>query len=198
MRELVEMEPSPRAYSERGDSSLDYPRRVMRHWKYIYGIGFLFCIVAANWAVTRFGMVPVGFGLYATAGTYFAGVSFSLRDFLQDTGGKGSVVLVILLGTLLSAIISPTFAIASGSAFLFSEFADFAVYTPLRKRFWISAVFASNIVGSVIDSVIFLQLAFGNINDIWGQVLGKFWMTLPFIAGVFFLKRKRQNLDLVL
>ena len=45
---------------------------------------FLGCILAANYVTSRYGMVPVGFGLIATAGTYFAGLSFVLRDSLHD------------------------------------------------------------------------------------------------------------------
>jgi hypothetical protein len=34
-------------------------------------------IVGANWALATFGVVPVGFGLYAPAGVYFAGLAFT-------------------------------------------------------------------------------------------------------------------------
>ena len=39
-----------------------------------------------------------------------------------------------------------------GTAFLLSELADFAVYTPLAERRWLTAVVASNIVGTIVDS----------------------------------------------
>ena len=35
--------------------------------KLLPALGFLGCILAANWVTTRYGMVPVGFGLIATA-----------------------------------------------------------------------------------------------------------------------------------
>jgi uncharacterized PurR-regulated membrane protein YhhQ (DUF165 family) len=47
-------------------------------------VAFLACIIAANYVTTEHGMVPVGFGLMATAGTYFAGLTFVLRDSIQD------------------------------------------------------------------------------------------------------------------
>ena len=71
---------------------------------------------------------------------------------------------------------------ASAAAFCFSELADFAVYTPMRKRFPAFSVVMAGLVGSIIDSAIFLSLAFGSIDFIVGQVLGKFWMSL--LAGV--------------
>jgi uncharacterized PurR-regulated membrane protein YhhQ (DUF165 family) len=40
------------------------------------------------------------------------------------------------------------------------------------------AVFASSVVGLVVDTMIFLQLAFGNTDMMWGQVVGKGWMVL--------------------
>ncbi|PDW00054.1 hypothetical protein CJ255_21180 [Candidatus Viridilinea mediisalina] len=91
-------------------------------------------IVAANLAITYLGIVPVGFGLMAPAGVYFAGLAFSLRDALHETLGRRWVVGAILLGALLSAVLSPQLALASGLAFLVSELADYAVYAPLRAH----------------------------------------------------------------
>lgn len=53
----------------------------------IYAALYVCTIVAANAAIQRFGMVPVGFGLLAPAGVYFAGLAFTLRDLTQDTPG---------------------------------------------------------------------------------------------------------------
>jgi uncharacterized PurR-regulated membrane protein YhhQ (DUF165 family) len=80
-------------------------------------------------------MVPVGFGLVATAGTYFAGLAFVLRDSVQDAGGRRLVLTLIIAGALLSYLVSdPFIALASGVAFLVSETVDMGIYTPLRKR----------------------------------------------------------------
>ena len=54
-----------------------------------------------------------------------------------------------------------------------------------------SAVLASSVVGLVIDSVLFLWLAFGSLDYVAGQIVGKLWMVLlalPFIHWV----RKRE------
>jgi uncharacterized PurR-regulated membrane protein YhhQ (DUF165 family) len=51
-----------------------------------------------------------------------------------------------VIGAGLSALVSPQFAVASGIAFLVSELADLAVYTPLRQRNWLAAVALSNTV----------------------------------------------------
>ena len=155
--------------------------------------GYIATIFAANWAIVTFGFVPVGFGLLAPAGVYFAGLAFTLRDATQEYLGKRYAVLAVIAGASLSALVSPQFALASGVAFLLSELADFAVYTPLRARSWLAAVLASNVVGLVIDSALFLYLAFGSLDFLIGQVVGKSWMTLLAVVliGMYRATRKR-------
>ena len=138
---------------------------------------YLATVVLANVAVVLWGVVPVGFGLYAPAGVYFAGLAFTLRDTTQDALGRRGVVWAILLGAALSAAFSPALAGASAVAFLVSELLDYAVYTPLRDKRWLTAVTASNVAGAVADSAIFLWLAFGSLAFLPGQVLGKLLMT---------------------
>lgn len=138
---------------------------------------YIATIFAANWSIATFGLVPVGFGLMAPAGVYFVGLAFTFRDLAHEAVGRKGVVAAILLGAALSAVVSPQFALASGAAFLLSELADLAVYTPLRDRGWLRAVVLSNIVGLVIDSALFLMLAFGSLDFLSGQIVGKLWMT---------------------
>lgn len=146
-------------------------------------------VVAANWAIRTFGMVPVGFGLMAPAGVYFAGLAFTFRDLVHDTMGRWGALAAIALGAALSWAIDPTFAVASAAAFLFSELADLFVYEPLRERHWLGAVAASNVVGLVVDSALFLLLAFGSLQFLLGQVVGKFWVTAVFVAVLWGVRR---------
>ncbi len=143
----------------------------------IWPLGFIATVVAANWLIATFHLVPVGFGLVAPAGVYAAGLAFTFRDLTQDRYGKRVTVACIIIGAALSWFISERFELASGAAFLVSEFADFAVYTPLRARGWLKAVIASNVVGLVVDSALFLWLAFGSIAYLPGQIVGKAWVT---------------------
>jgi uncharacterized PurR-regulated membrane protein YhhQ (DUF165 family) len=146
--------------------------------------GYMLTVVAANAAISLVGLVPVGFGLTAPAGVYFAGLAFTLRDAVQETLGRRWVVAAIVVGALLSALLSAQLALASAVAFLLSELADFAVYTPLRERTWLGAVAASNTVGALVDSALFLWLAFGSLAFLAGQMVGKLWMTLLAVALV--------------
>jgi hypothetical protein len=150
----------------------------MKHYGYASFIGFIATVYAANLAIVHIGLVPVGFGLMAPAGVYAAGLAFTLRDVLHETLGRAWVFAAIAIGAVLSAVLSPQLAVASATAFAVSELADYAVYAPLRRRGWFRAVVASNIVGLTLDSVVFLWLAFGSLEFLAGQVVGKFWMTV--------------------
>jgi uncharacterized PurR-regulated membrane protein YhhQ (DUF165 family) len=142
---------------------------------------YTLAIVAANWLTTRYGLVPVGFGLITTAGTYAAGAALLLRDVVQDAAGWRWVILGIGLGAALTAVTSPSLAVASTTAFLLAELLDMAVYTPLRARGWARAALASGLVGAVVDTYAFLALAGFPITSqtVGGQLVGKaLWATL--------------------
>jgi queuosine precursor transporter len=147
-------------------------------------VGYILSIFAANWSLQQFGIVPVGFGLSAPAGVLWVGLSFTLRDLAQERLSNRSIVVAIIVGAGLSLLVAPAFAVASGLAFLFAELCDFAVYTPLRQRSFLGAVALSNTAGTVVDSVVFLWLAFGSLQFIEGQIVAKTYMT---IAALFVL-----------
>jgi len=153
-------------------------------------VAFLACILAANYATTRWGMVPVGFGLMATAGTYFAGATFVLRDLIQDLTGRRVVLVLIMWGAALSfAVSAPFIAIASAVAFGLSELADLAIYQPLRRRGYVRAAVASNVVGSFVDTVAFLAIAgFPVWASLPGQMAGKLTVTLAVVVGVVIVR----------
>ena len=158
---------------------------------YLFSTAYLLCIVGANWALGRWGIVPIGFGLMAPAGVYFAGLSFGLRDAVQEDSGRLCVIALVVIGAALSWRIEPAFAVASATAFLCSELLDFAIYTPLRGRQWVGAVVASNIAGSVLDSVLFLWIAFGTAAGWLDLAIGKTYMVIPGIAVVWWARRRR-------
>ena len=162
--------------------------------KYLPLVGYIATIFAANWAITTFGLVPVGFGLLAPAGVYFAGLAFTFRDLTQESLGRRAVLVAILVGAGLSAVFGGALALASGIAFLLSELADFAVYTPLRRRGWLKAVAFSNLVGIVVDSAVFLWIAFGSLDFLIGQVVGKLWVTILTVALLWIWRAVSERL----
>lgn len=141
---------------------------------------YIAAIVLANWAINRYGLVPVGFGLLAPAGVYFAAITFPARDVVQRSIGRLVGIAAILVGATLSWwVSSPKIAVASGVTFLISESLDMAIYTPLQRRWFVSAVVVSSVVAAIVDSLIFLKLA-GIPYEVAlaGLIVGKLWIVL--------------------
>jgi hypothetical protein len=156
---------------------------------------YITAIVAANWLTTRYGLVPVGFGLITTAGTYAAGLALLLRDVVQDVCGWRWVLAGIATGAVLTAVTSPALAVASTVAFLLAELLDTAVYTPLRERGWARAALLSGIVGATVDTYAFLALAGFPItaHTVGGQLVGKaVWATLVPVAAIVAARMVRR------
>jgi queuosine precursor transporter len=156
------------------------------------GIAALICYIGivalANYLTARYGFVPVGFGLMATAGTYAIGCAFVARILIQESFGRGLrgrlvMLAAILAGALLSFVVAtPALAIASGATFLVSETVDWLVYTPLRSRSWARAAAAGNAVGDVVDTFLFLWLAgFPILAAAPGQLVGKIYATIIYL-----------------
>ncbi len=174
------------------------------------GFGFLAafaaCIPAANWLIGNVGttcvpdgpcLIPVAPGITAPSGVLMIGLALVLRDMTQRRLGLGWAVAAIVGGAVLSILVAPpALVVASGAAFLLSELADFAVYTPLQRRRLILAVLASSTVGLVIDSAVFLYLAFGNLDYFAGQVIGKAWMVVIAVPVIWWLRQRDRRLGI--
>ena len=168
---------------------------------------FALTIPAANWLIGHAGtscvvpqgpcVVPVAPALMAPSGVMMAGVALVLRDLVQRRLGTAISALAVVFGSALSALLAPaSLVVASATAFLLSEFADLAVYTPLARRRLVAAVIASSSVGLVVDSIVFLWLAFGSLDFLAGQVVGKAWMMLLSVPFVAWLRRRDQRLGI--
>lgn len=162
-------------------------------------VAFLLSIPLANWMIHHVGtvcvpngpcLVPVAPGLMAPSGVLTVGAALVLRDVVQRCLGLTAGLAAIAAGTAISALIAPgALVIASGTAFLLSELADCAVYTPLQRRRLVLAVVASSCVGLVVDSVVFLGLALGDLTFLPGQIVGKLWAVAVAVPLVRLLRR---------
>jgi uncharacterized PurR-regulated membrane protein YhhQ (DUF165 family) len=166
----------------------------------IFLVLFALTIPAANWLIGHVGtacvgaqgpcLVPVAPGIMAPSGVTMVGIALVLRDLLQRRLGTAVSAVAIVFGAALSALVAPpALILASAAAFLLSELADLAVYTPLARRRLVVAVVASGCAGLVIDSIVFLWLAFGSLEFLPGQVIGKAWM-------VFWLRHRDARLGM--
>lgn len=168
----------------------------------------LFCLTIplANWMIGHVGTVcppnspcllPVAPGLMAPSGVVMIGVALVLRDLVQRRLGAEFGLAAIVVGTAISALVAPrSLVLASATAFFISELADFAVYTPLARRRLVLAVIASSLIGIVLDSLIFLWLAFGSLDFLVGQIVGKAWMVLLSIPFIAYLRRRDERIGL--
>lgn len=122
--------------------------------------GFVATVVAANALTARYGLIPVGFGQTATAGTAAAGLTLLARDAVHHLTGRTAVIACIAAGAAVSAgLAGPRLAVASATAFALSELADMLIYQRLIRHGFISAAFTSNIFAAPVDSIVFLGLA---------------------------------------
>jgi queuosine precursor transporter len=167
---------------------------------------FRLTIPAANWLIGHAGtvcvpdgpcLIPVAPGLMAPSGVTMIGVALVLRDLVQRRLGLAISAGAIVAGSLISALVAPpSLVVASAVAFLLSELADLAVYTPLARRRLVAAVVASSMAGLVVDSILFLWLAFASLEFLPGQIVGKAWMVLLSIPLVAWLRRRDQRLGI--
>lgn len=155
--------------------------------KWLLLAAYAACVPLANWMIQNVGtctpngpcLIPVGFGLMAPSGVLVIGLALVLRDAVQLVAGWRWGLGAIAVGAVAAwAVAPPALVIASVAAFVLSELADFAVYTPLARRRLFAALVASGIVGAAIDSAAFLWLAFGSLDFSAGQIVGKGWAVL--------------------
>jgi uncharacterized PurR-regulated membrane protein YhhQ (DUF165 family) len=138
----------------------------------LVAIFYLGSIVVANLLVMKFGIVQAA-GISFPAGAVAIGFTFTARDLVQRRFGKWGCWFWMLVAAGISALFSPTLALASLGAFVVAEGLDWAVFTTTPLSFRGRAI-VSNIVGTPLDSVVFVYLAFGPIWDaMWGQTIIK-------------------------
>lgn len=163
-------------------------------------VAYLATIPAANWLIGNVGtvcipagpcLVPVLPGMMAPSGVLMIGLALVLRDAVQERMGIKWALGAIASGLAISTLFAPpALVLASAVAYGASELADLAVYTPLRRKGLVLAVLASGMAGAIVDSVLFLALAFGSLEFVEGQIVGKLWMTLLAAAAISAVRRK--------
>lgn len=150
---------------------------------------YVLTVPLANWLISHVGLqpapgaphlVPVGFGLMAPSGVLVIGAAMVLRDAIQWRMGGWVAGAAIFAGAAISLLSGAQagLAFAAALAFLASELADAGTFTLFRRLGVGAAVLASGVAGSLVDSILFLLLAFGSLDFLAGQVVGKLWASL--------------------
>lgn len=168
---------------------------------------FALCIPLANWLIGNVGtfcvpdgpcVMPVWPGISAPSGVLAIGAALVLRDLVQRRLGVKWALVAIVAGAALSGYVAPpALILASVVAFILSEASDLAVFTPFQRRGLILAVAASGAEGIVVDSMLFLSLAFGNLDFLGGQVIGKSWALLVSLPLIQLVRMRDRRLGLM-
>lgn len=174
-----------------------YPMTEKLSLKHMSVVGYLLTIPLANWLINNVGSqgfpggphtIPVGFGYEAPSGVLAIGVALFARDYVQEAFGRRTVLWAIAAGVVISYFMDPAVATASAVAFALGELSDYLVYDRTRSRSLAAAVVLSGFVGGVVDSFVFLQVAFGSTMFWEGQVVGKTAMAL--LGGLLIVCRR--------
>ena len=156
--------------------------------KYLNSVAYVLLIVLVNWLFTVVPLVELPGGTMWPPVSLLVGFVFVARDFAQREVGHW-VLALMAVGVVLSYFMaSPQVAFASATAFLISEFLDWAVYTytkrPLSER-----ILYSSVLGTPVDSVVFLSMLG------YFSIAGAAAMTVSKLLGAFvvwWLIRKRE------
>jgi uncharacterized PurR-regulated membrane protein YhhQ (DUF165 family) len=144
---------------------------------------FIATIPLANWTTDTYGFRDVLWIGMIPAGTVWISVSFVARDVTQLTLGRVWALVGIGIGAVLSIVLAnPGLVWGSFVAFTVSELLDMGIYTPLADRGKFAlAVLLSSVVGGVLDSWLFLRIAFGE------EVAADGWWRLAIAKAVIIL-----------
>ena len=121
-------------------------------------------VLLSNWLLHVYGLIPVGFGWKAPAGTVCAALTFPARDVLQRIGGRWMGLLAVFVGAGLAWVFAPSLAVASAVAYMASEGTDFVLFTGLGGQTWEGRSYllpatVSVLTAAVVDSIVFLHIA---------------------------------------
>ena len=171
-------------------------------YQWLIILAYVATIPAANFMIGSVGtfcvpdgpcMIPVGFGYNAPSGVLMIGLALVLRDAVHEFWGARYAFFAVIAGAILSYFFAnPYIAFASFIAFGISEISDLLVYAKLRTKNKPLAILASGLIGSIFDSAAFLLIAFGSLQFIEGQIIGKLLVSV-IAAGLLFIWRRRTN-----
>jgi uncharacterized PurR-regulated membrane protein YhhQ (DUF165 family) len=130
------------------------------------------------------------------SGVLMIGLALVLRDLVQRYLGVVPSLFAIFCGAVISAFIAPpALVMASVLSFLLSELIDFMIYSWLingRSELWV-AVAISSLWGLVADSITFLWVAFGSLQFLTGQMLGKALMVVIALPAIYWLRHNEKK-----
>ena len=118
---------------------------------------YVAAIVLVNWLFTAIAPMATPLGdLYLA--NVVVGFIFVLRDYAQREIGHKILLATLAAGVLTYFMVDPAIAVASITAFVLSEMADWAIYS-FTKRPLQSRILISSLVSVPLDTLAFQHLA---------------------------------------
>ena len=165
-------------------------------------------VVLSNYLV-QFPINYFGLKNILTYGAFSYPVAFLITDLVNRKYGKSSAKKIVYLGFLLgvfltlylstnySDLISIRIAFGSGTAFLVAQLVDVYIFDKLRKKIWFVAPLSSSLLGSAIDTFLFLSISFYGTDINWitlsfGDLCVKIFvaliMLIPFRISISYIQ----------
>lgn len=165
----------------------------------IAAIAMAMVVVASNYLVqfpVQGTLGGINLADLLTWGAFTYPAAFLVTDLTNRRFGPNPARLVVAAGFVVAVVLSillstPRIAIASGSAFLVAQLLDVTVFNRLRRASWWKAPFASSLLGSVIDTLLFFSIAFSGAIAVMLGYHDAFAVETAPLLGVFALEVPR-------
>lgn len=155
---------------------------------------YIAVIVAANIITSLFPPFVI-FGFIVPAGSFFIGLTFLLRDYVQAKVGRKKTYFLIAAALLTNTCVSFFFdsmlwvIFASAVSFIVSETTDTEIFTRVNASFK-NRVLLSGLIGGALDSIIFVVIGISPLGV--GFIP---WVAVPAaILGQYLIKLLMQLL----
>ena len=152
----------------------------------MWTISYIVLIVLVNYGFTVVPLLSLPTGDMFPPMSLVVGFVFVVRDYAQRQVGHWVIPAMLAAGVLSFFMASPFVAMASVTAFLISEFADWGVYS-FTKRPFRERVLWSSCLGTPIDSAVFLGMI-GHLT-----LIAMIVMTLSKMIGALIVWRFLHN-----
>jgi uncharacterized PurR-regulated membrane protein YhhQ (DUF165 family) len=122
-------------------------------------VAYVGAMLLANLLVAQFGPA-----ISPVLAFFLIGLDLSVRDFLHIKLRTREMLGLIFVSGALTYILNPAagmIAVASACAFTGAALVDWAVFSKLADKTWMTRSNASNVAGAAVDSLLFPTIAFG-------------------------------------
>jgi uncharacterized PurR-regulated membrane protein YhhQ (DUF165 family) len=132
-------------------------------------LGMIGVVASSNY------LVQISINEWLTWGAFSYPFSFLITELTNRFYGPKTARRVVLFGFIAAIALAFSWmnqriAFASSIAFLVGQLLDISVFNRLRKGRWWLAPGMASISASIVDTVIFFYLAFGNLGVSWIQL----------------------------